>query len=322
MITDLLYYLLYIAIFILLKRYFSGARYKGHVDMTGKIVIITGASSGIGKETAIALAKMNATVIMACKPTPKSYRALEEVKSKSENDKVELMEIDLSSYALIRKFVETFKKKYSKLHVLINNAAIYFVTERKLTADGHEMQFGVNYLGHFLLTQLLLDVAKASESCRILNMTTFMHFGMPLDFNKLESEMYSPINAYLKSKLAMVMFTKELSKRLQGSNVTTNVINPGWTRTNLGSHLWKRWSLRLISLITYPVFWFFTKSARQGAQTVIFCAADPILDGISGRYFSDCKTKIPSKYALIESENEKLWDVSLKMTNLKGKKLE
>src|SRR6266704_5424053 len=191
-------------------------------SMQGKICMVTGANSGIGKATALALAQMGATVVMVCRDRARGEEARSEITMKSRNNAVDLLQADLSSQQSIRQLVGNFQHHYTHLHVLINNAGAAFPGRRRETVDGLEMTFAVNYLAPFLLTNLLLDLLKASAPARIVNVSSNSHEAGYIKLDDLQAEHYKSMRAYGQSKLAVVLFTYELARRLQGTGVTAN----------------------------------------------------------------------------------------------------
>ena len=222
----------------MIRRWVAGAVCQSKAKLDGKMVIITGANTGIGKETAIDLAKRNARVILACRSQEKGKKAEVDVRRESGNNDVHFRQLDLSSFTSIRKFAKEVLEEESCVDILINNAAVGVCPYMK-TEDGFETQFGVNHLGHFLLTNLLLDKIKQAPEGRIVNVSSIAHtLCGPLDLDTINSEeKYSSFGAYNKSKLANVLFTKQLAKRLEGTNVTTNCLHPGGVDTELQRHL-------------------------------------------------------------------------------------
>jgi NAD(P)-dependent dehydrogenase (short-subunit alcohol dehydrogenase family) len=273
--------------------------------MQGKICMVTGANSGIGKETAIGLAKQGATVVMVCRDAAKGEAALKEIKERSGNSSIDLLLADLSSQQAIRNLVKDFKSKYSKFHVLINNAGLV-LSKRTLSVDGIETQLAVNHLAPFLLTNLLLDVLKASAPARVVNTSSGIHKRATLDDLQSEKK-YSAFSAYGKSKLALTLFTYELARRLKGSGVTVNAVHPGVVKTNLGRDM--DWFSRGFTKI------FFT-SPVKGAATSIYVASSPEVEGITGKYFANKKETPSSKLSYDESAAKQIWDLSAKLTHL------
>lgn len=214
---------------------------------------------------------------------------------------------------LILPFSFRHLKEEPRLDVLINNAGIFQCPYMK-TEDGFEMQFGVNHLGHFLLTNLLLGLLKSSAPSRIVVVSSKLYKYGDINFDDLNSEQsYNKSFCYSRSKLANILFTRELARRLEGTNVTVNVLHPGIVRTNLGRHIH-------IPLLVRPLFnlvsWAFFKTPVEGAQTSIYLASSPEVEGVSGRYFGDCKEEELLPKALDESVARKLWDISEVMVGL------
>jgi len=201
--------------------------------MNGKICLVTGASSGIGKATALGLAKLGATVVMVCRDTARGEAALSEIKQKSGNNSLDLLVADLSSQAEIRSLASEYRGKYQHLHVLINNAGVYY-TKRHVTVDGLEAMFAINYLARFLLTNLLLDIIKSSAPARVINVAGAYHAKGKLNFDDLQGgNDFDGQQANHQSKLADVLFTYELARRLEGTGVTVNCLHPGMVATSL-----------------------------------------------------------------------------------------
>ena len=277
-------------------------------SMQNKICIITGANSGIGKATAIGLAKMNATIVMLCRDKERGESAQNEIIELTGNNNVDLFLCDLSSKKDIHNFAIEFKSKYQNLHVLINNAGV-MLSKKDISVDGFEMNFAVNHLAPFLLTNLLLDILKKSAPSRIINVGSAAHRMGKIDFEDLQRENKKgrPMGLYGNSKLAMTLVSYEFSRMLENSNVTVNVVHPGLINTNLGrdrSSTSKRFAKK------------FFKSPEIGAETSIFLASSPEVEGITGKYFAKKKAKSSSKISYNEEYAKRLWDISLEMTNL------
>lgn len=276
--------------------------------MKNKTVLITGGNAGIGKATATGLAKMGATVIIACRNKERGMKAVEEIKQASNNPNVDLLLVDLASQQSVRKAVDDFKSRYKQLHVLINNAGV-FLPKREVTEDGIEKTFATNYLGHFLFTHLLLDTLKASAPSRIVNVAS-KHTGIKINFDDLMLEKkFSVMSAVGPTKLGLVMFTKELAKKLEGSGVTVNSLHPGLVRTTLlkDTGFFIRTLFKLIPHV----------SPEKGAATSIYLASSPEVANVSGKFFSDKKETATSSGANDEEKNKKLYDISMKLTGLK-----
>ena len=279
--------------------------------MQGKICLITGANSGIGKATALGLAKMGATVVLVSRDRARGEQAQSEIKAQSGNRNIDLLLADLSSQKSIRQLADDFKQRYSQLHVLINNAGV-FSPRKRLTVDGIDMVFAVNQLAPFLLTNLLLDVLKASAPARIVNVSSGSHEANYLRLVDLQSEKhYRPMRAYGQSKLALVLFTYELARRLDGTGVTANCLHPGFVATNIA----QRGLPPPVRLLAKPIF-LFGISPEQGARTSIYLASSPDVEGVTGKYFVKSVPRQSAPLTHDESLQHKLWQVCAVMTGL------
>lgn len=277
------------------------------IDLKGKIIMITGANSGIGKQTALGLAEMGATIVMVCRNAERGKPAQQEIKEVTGNPNIDLMFADLSSQQEIRNLAEEFKGKYQKLDVLINNAGVVF-TKRQLSVDGIEMQLAVNCLAPFLLTNLLLDILKASAPSRVIMVSSGMHKRATLDFDDLQSEKkYGSFHTYGVTKLALNLLVFELARRLDGTGVMVNALHPGMIRTNLGRHM--NWFMR-------SMFKLMSKSSKKGAETSIYVASSPDLEGVTGKYFKSKRETKASDESYDELKAKRLWEISIKLTNL------
>jgi len=278
------------------------------MSMEGKICIITGANSGIGKATTIGLAKMNATVVMLCRNKERGKKAQKEIIQLTGNNNVDLFICDLSSQKEIRNFVSEFKSKYQKLHVLINNAGV-MISKKLLSADGIETNFAVNHLAPFLLTNLLLDTLKKSAPSRVINVGSAAHRMGKIDFEDLQRKNKKGrfFRLYASSKLALTLVSYELSRRLEGFDVTVNVVHPGLVNTNLG---------RDPSSNSGGIARKFFKNPEIGAETSIFLATSPEVEGVTGKYFTNKKAKPSSKDSYNKEYAKRLWDISLELTKL------
>jgi len=280
----------------------------------GKVCMITGGNSGIGKYTALGLAKMGATVVMVCRDGSKGEAARDEIVALtgSGKEKVDLILADLASMESVRKLADTFMARYERLHVLINNAGV-ILSKRSVTADGLETTFEVNYLSHFLLTNLLLGVLRASAPSRIINVSSGAHTGGHIDFDDLQGERgYRGTKAYSQSKLAQVLFTYELAKRLKGTGVTVNCVHPGAVATNWGRN--SGGAMGFVLRLAGP----FELSPEKGADTSVYLASSPDLADVTGRYFTKRKEVASSKESHDELEAQRLWQVSLGLAKLSG----
>jgi NAD(P)-dependent dehydrogenase (short-subunit alcohol dehydrogenase family) len=275
--------------------------------MKNKIVLITGGNAGIGKATATGLAKTGATVVIACRNKEKGLQAVEEIKKESGNSNVELLVMDLASQKSVRHAAEEFKKRFNRLDVLINNAGV-FLPKRELTEDGIEKTFATNYLGHFLLTNLLLDTLKASAPSRIINVASKTG-NAKINFDDLMLEKkFSVMTAVPPTKLGLIMFTQELARKLEGTGVTVNALHPGLVKTTI---------LKDMSGFMKFMFKLMPQaSPEKGAQTSIYLATSPEVEKVSGRFFADKKEAKPSPEADDVEKQKKLYDVSLKLAKL------
>ncbi|CAL1597277.1 unnamed protein product [Knipowitschia caucasica] len=276
-----------------------------------KTVLITGANTGIGKETAIDLAKRGARIIMACRDIERGQAALKEVIEASANPNVACMKLDLSDTNSIREFADSFNKGEEKLNILINNAGVMVCPYGK-TADGFEMQIGVNHMGHFLLTFLLLDLIKKSAPARIINVSSMAHQFGSINLEDINSEKsYDKQKAYAQSKLANVLFTRSLAKRLQGTSVSAYSLHPGVVQTDLWRHL--NGPQQFVMKVARP----FTKNSTEGAQTSIYCAVEPSLENESGGYYSDCAPAKCSAKAQDDDMAQSLWELSCQKLDIR-----
>jgi NAD(P)-dependent dehydrogenase (short-subunit alcohol dehydrogenase family) len=277
-------------------------------DLGGRICMVTGASSGIGKATALELAKMGATVVLVCRDRARGEAALAD--ARQTGGSAMLLLADLSSLAEVRRLASEYRREHGQLHVLINNAAV-ITRKRSLTVDGLETQFAVNYLAPFLLTNLLLDVLKASAPARVVNVASQVHAQGTINFGDLHGERrYDPLEAYFQSKLANVLFTYALAKRLDGTGVTANCLHPGVIATKLlDDFMGRPGPLRLLNKLQYD-------GPRVGAETPVYLASSPEVEKITGCYFVE-KTPAPSSRESYDKDvRERLWRVSEELTGL------
>ncbi|XP_074535626.1 dehydrogenase/reductase SDR family member 13-like [Halichoeres trimaculatus] len=313
--------LLAIGVFIVVAYVFreivvKGQRCTSTVKLHGKTAIVTGSNTGIGKITAIDLAKRGARVILACRSKQRGEAALEEVKRESGSTQVVFMQLDLGSVKSVRSFAENFLKTESRLDLLINNAGVYM---QGRTEDGLGMMFGVNHIGHFLLTNLLLDRLKACEPSRVVNLSSMAHNFGNIDFDCLNKHKalglgtsFSEVfRIYSDSKLCNVLFNHELAKRLQGTKVTCYSLHPGAINTELARN-----TSSLLQLALKPLTTFFFKNPVQGAQTTLHCALQEGIEPLSGRYFSNCTVRELYPKAKDDAAAKKLWELSEKLCGL------
>ena len=278
--------------------------------MKDKTVLITGANAGIGLTTSLGLAKLGARVLMVSRDEGRGRKAQALVKEKSGNNDVHLLLADLSDQGSIRKLARDVRENFPKLHVLLNNAAV-ISRRREMTDDGFERQFAVNHLAYFLLTGLVMDLLKDSVPARIVNVSSQVHAGANINFDDLQSERsYSRTRVYGRTKLANVMFTYELARRLEGTAVTVNCLHPGVVATNLladagGLPRKLKAATRIIAV-----------DAEAGARTSIYLASSAEVEGVSGRYFVKERPTDSSPESYDEGVASRLWEVSCEMTGL------
>jgi len=280
--------------------------------MRGKFCWGRGGTSGIGAATSIALAQEGAAIIIVGRNKGKCEKIVDKIKTVTGNSSVDYMVADLSSFKDIHELSEELKTRIPHLDVLINNVGAKFV-KRQVTVDGYEMTFSLNYLGHFLLTHLLLDLLEESESARIITVASGAHGGCSnINFDDLQSQTeYNGKHAYAQSKLANILFTYELSRRLAGKEISVNALHPGGVATNFcknnGVVSWlKHVTAHLLAgNLVGPV---------EGAKTIIYLATSPDVEGISGKYFYNMEPVSSSKASYDEESARRLWDVSVGMT--------
>ena len=282
-----------------------------NTGMQGKVCMVTGATSGVGKATALELARMGATVVMVGRDRAKGEAVQSEIKTRSGNDNIDLLLADLSAQASIRQLAENFQQHYTQLHVLINNAGLSMFT-RQDTVDGVEMTFAVNQLAPFLLTNLLLDVLKASAPARIVNVSSATHESASFDMGDLQSKKrYTFMGSYGQSKAALVMFTYELARRLDGTGVTANCLHPGFVATNIGQS-----GIGPAGRAVVKFIFSFGISPAEGAKISIYLATSPEVEGVTGKYFVKSIPKRSAAITYDESLQRQLWDECAKLVNL------
>jgi len=281
-------------------------------NMQGKTVLITGGNTGIGKATAIALARMGAQVTITSRSPEKGEAALADIRQQAGSDKVECMRLDLASLANIRRFAAEFLATHPRLDVLINNAGLV-LSSRSETEDGFESTFGVNHLGHFLLTNLLLPRLKESAPSRIVVLASDAHraaFG-GLDFDDLQARRsYHGMPVYCRSKLANILFAIELDNRLRGTGVTVNAVHPGVVATEFGGADDTKGFFRWVVKLTH---WAFI-TPEKGARTSVHVATAPELEGVSGKYFARSKPAFSTRAAQDRGTALRLWEISEQLT--------
>ncbi|CAN9504171.1 unnamed protein product [Ophioblennius macclurei] len=304
------------AAFIFREIVVKGKQCSSQRNLSGKTVIVTGSNTGIGKTTAIDLAKRGARVILACRSEQRGMSALQEVKKVTGSNQVVFMQLDLASLKSVRSFAETFLNTESRLDILINNAGVYM---QGRTQDGLGLMFGVNHIGHFLLTNLLLDRLKRCGPSRIVNVSSLGHNFGKLDFDcltthkalRLGTSTKEVFQIYCDSKLCNVLFTHELAKKLEGTQVTCYSLHPGAINTELirNASSVHQLILRLLAI-------FFVKNTIQGCQTTLHCALQEDIEPLSGRYFSNCTVREVYPKAKDDAAAKKLWELSEKLSGL------
>ncbi|CAB1460945.1 unnamed protein product [Pleuronectes platessa] len=276
--------------------------------LDGKTVLITGGNSGIGKETAVALALRGARVIIACRDVDKAEKAVREIKFKSRSLNVLHMELDLGNLRSVREFSKSFLQREKRLDILINNAGMPSVLD--WTDDGFSMCFGVNHLGHFLLTNLLLPRLKECAPSRVITLTCSTYKYQKLDFQDLNYNLL-PFFTYCRSKLANIYFSQELARITEGKEVTCCAVHPGFVQSGWTCH----YSF-LFRMLMQVIMWMFFVPCEVGAQTVVHCAVSDQAAKLSGGYFVDCRPCSLRPFARDAGVAKKLWEASERLVKL------
>jgi len=301
-------------ILFLIRLWMQGPKVRSTVKLEGKTVVITGANTGIGKVTAMDLSRRGAKVVMLCRNVEKAEEVAEEIRKATEGEVV-VHKLDLASLASVRECAEQLGNSVDKIDILINNAGIMACPEMR-TTEGFEMQIGTNHFGHFLLTNLLMPLLKkAAPHARIINVSSLAHERGEMQWEDInwEKTEYSSIKAYAQSKLANILFTKELARKGEGSGVNAYALHPGVINTELGRHLKDTYGpLVMIWKLAVP----FIKTPENGANTTIYCAVDESIADHNGRYYSDCREKQPAPQAENIEDAKKLWELSEQLVNL------
>jgi NAD(P)-dependent dehydrogenase (short-subunit alcohol dehydrogenase family) len=279
--------------------------------MQGKIVVVTGANAGIGFETTKALAARGAHVAMVCRSEQRGDTARHRLAEQTGNPRLDLFVADLSSQAQVRRVATDIAARYDRVDVLINNAAVVY-SHHVLSEDGVEMQLAVNHLAYYLLTRLLLDRLVASGRGRVVNVASRAHFRGRIAFDDLNaSRRYSPLAAYNQSKLANVLFTYELARRLAGTGITANCVHPGLVRTRIGN----KHTTPLHSLL-HSLMCVLGVAPGKGARTPVYVATAADIEGVTGKYFVNARPVSSSRASYDRSAAERLWRVSAELTGL------
>ncbi|KAI1903660.1 hypothetical protein AGOR_G00029490 [Albula goreensis] len=308
-----------LGVYLILYQILKGPRCTSSAKLHGKTVIITGGNTGIGKTTAVDLARRGARVILACRNQQRAMAAVIDIKRESGNDEVVYMHLDLASLQSVRSFAENFLKAETRLDLLINNAGIFLEGR---TEDGFGMIFGVNHLGHFLLTLLLLERLKECSPSRVVNVASKAHEFGTIDFNCLSTHKdlgvdseslsgFQTLKLYSHSKLCNILFTLELAKKLEGTGVTCYSLHPGAIRTEIGRYTSLWWKMVIV-----PISFLLFVDPEAGAQTTLHCALQEGIEHLSGRYFSRCAVQEVSPKAKDDAVAKKLWEVSETLSGL------
>jgi len=281
-----------------------------NMTMIGKVCLVTGGTSGIGQVTARELARLGGTVVITARNEDKRKQAVDKLRDETGSSQIEALVADFASQAQVRSLAEEFKRRHNRLDVLVNNAGAIYM-RRSLGEDGIEMTFAVNHLAPFLLTNLLLNLIIESAPARIVNVASNSHEGSRINFDDLEGQKsYSFMNAYGQSKLANILFTYELDRRLAGSDVTVNAVHPGYVGTNMGAN--NGWLVRMF----LPINRLWALDVDRGAETVVYLASSPDVDGMSGKYYYQKKAVASSPNSHDEHVARQLWELSAEKTGL------
>jgi len=282
--------------------------------MQGKVILVTGATNGIGKVTARELARMGATVIVAGRNAAKTEQTAQEIKAETGNNRVDHAIADLSLMSGVRSLAEQVQNRYERLDVLLNNAGGIF-NERQTTVEGLEQTFALNHMNYFLLTHLLLDLLKLSAPARVINVASDAHrSARALDLDELQNpRRYVGFMAYSRSKLANIMFTYELARRLVGTGITANTLHPGAVSTGFGMN-----NKGLLNQLMFRTFQMFAMPDEQGAQTSIYLASSPDVTHVSGRYFSKSAPVASSEASYDEEAQHQLWALSERIAGIEA----
>jgi len=284
-------------------------------DMTGKTVVITGANSGIGLETAVELARAGATTVITARDRARGEAAVADIRARAGHNRVDVVLFDLGDIASVKQGAQAILERCDRIDVLVNNAGVV-LSDRRETPDGFEATFAVNHLGPFVLTELLLERITSSAPARIVNVASTAHKGARkgLDFDDLQStRRYSAMQVYSKSKLANIYFTTELARRLEGTGVTANSLHPGTVATKYGRDGDSSGVLAFGLKVIKP----FILTAAQGARTSVYLASSPEVASVTGQYFVKCKARKPSAVAQDDEAAARLWKMSEELVTQK-----
>jgi NAD(P)-dependent dehydrogenase (short-subunit alcohol dehydrogenase family) len=280
--------------------------------MDGRVTLITGATGGLGKVVARELAKQGKTVVIVGRDAVKTQATVEAIRAQSGNPAADGLVADLSSMADVRRLAEALRWRYPRLDVLINNAGAIFA-QRHLTVDGYERTWALNHLAYFLLTNLLLDRLEATAPARVVNVASRAHEAGTIDFDDLQGARRYGLGggrAYRQSKLANVMFTYELARRLEGTGVTVNAVHPGFVATGFGEGNGGLMGLGMRLVHRFAI------TPEEGAATILYLASSPDVEGVTGKYWVKRRPTASSPASYDESAQRRLWDVSARLTGL------
>merc|ERR1719492_8795 len=298
----------------LLKWWMQGPKVTSKAKLDGKTVVITGSNTGIGRTTALDMSRRGAKVVMLCRDMDKAEKVAAEIRDETKGEII-CHKLDLADLASVRECAEQLGNSLEKIDILINNAGIMACPQMK-TKDGFEMQLGTNHIGHFLLTNLLMpQLKKAAPGARIVNVSSLAHTSGTMNWEDLhyENTPYHRFTAYSQSKLANILFTKELARKGEGSGVAAFALHPGVIATDLGRHME---NMNCFTKMIWRCSSHLIKTPESGANTTIYCAIDPSLAEHNGKYYSDCREVRPSPQAENMEDAKKLWDLSEQMVKL------
>lgn len=280
-------------------------------NMEGKVCLVTGASRGIGFYTARGLASMGAFVVLASHHRERGENARQKINTFTGKNSTEFMQVDLSSQQDIREFTHEFKERYEHLDALVNNAG-GFILKRQESVNGIEMTFALNHLNYFMTTLLLMKPLMSAEAARIVNVSSRSHRGEKMRFDDLQFENgYNPMAAYGQSKLANLLFTYELSRRLENTSVTVNALHPGFVNTYFAKQ-----NGAVVRALMNVIHFLFAKSAEAGAETPIYLASSPEVEGVTGKYFIDKEPVRSSDASYDPDAGQRLWEISENLCDL------
>lgn len=282
-------------------------------NMEGQTAIVTGANSGIGEATALEMARRHARVILACRNIKAAGETVKYIRRCTSNGELVVMKLDLASLTSVREFCRSVLAEEPHIDVLVNNAGVFQCPYTK-TEDGFEMQMGVNHFGHFLLTNLLLERIKNSAPSRVIIVSSSLHKKGVINFDDINCEkFYDQNKSYSNSKLANILFSRELSRRLQGTGVAVYSVHPGIVATNLARYVMNRFVKRLLTPLAVLIG---LQTAEEGCQTIIYCAVASELAEVTDSYYGSCRQEPWSEAASDLGVAKKLWEISESMTGL------